>query len=162
MRRLLPHPTLVVVLLLVWGLLWDSFSFGVMLLGLVVALAIAHWMSAFWPDRPRIRRWGVLLRFSPLVLWDILVANVIVAKLILGPNRKLRPAFLVIPLEISDPYAVVALANIITLTPGTVSAKLSDDRRTLFVHALDAEDPAAEAAKIKQRYEVPLKEIFEC
>jgi multicomponent K+:H+ antiporter subunit E len=48
------------------------------------------------------------------------------------------------------------------LTPGTVSAKLSEDRRTLLVHTLDVDDEAALVAEIKQRYETPLKEIFEC
>jgi multicomponent K+:H+ antiporter subunit E len=162
MSRWLPHPILVVSLVLVWALLWNSFAPGVLLLGLVLALAITWWTQSFWPDRPSFHRPAVLLRFIPLVLWDIVIANLTVARLILGPTRKLRPAFLAIPVDLQDPYAAVALASIITLTPGTVSSKFSQDRRTLYVHALDVEDAEEEVRKIKQRYEAPLKEIFEC
>ena len=55
---------------------------------------------------------------------------------------------------------ITALASLITLTPGTVSAELSDDRRYLLIHALDLQDPEALIDEIKSRYEAPLKEIF--
>jgi multicomponent K+:H+ antiporter subunit E len=58
--------------------------------------------------------------------------------------------------------AISLLANIICLTPGTVSARLSEDQRFLLVHALDCEDPQALIATIKTRFEAPLKEMFEC
>jgi multicomponent K+:H+ antiporter subunit E len=97
-----------------------------------------------------------------VLLWDIVVANLVVARLILGPTRNLRPAFIRLPLDLCSEFAIVVLANTISLTPGTVSADLSLDRRTLLIHALDVEDEAKTIAHIKYRYERPLKEIFEC
>lgn len=161
-KRLLPHPALAGTLLVAWLLLMDSAAPGVILLGLMLALVISRWSAEFWPEQVSFRRPGLLLRFVPLVLWDILVANIVVAKLILGANRKLRPAFLVIPVDLESSHAITTFASIITLTPGTVSSELSEDRRTLYVHALDSADPQADIAGIKQRYEQPLKEIFEC
>jgi multicomponent K+:H+ antiporter subunit E len=161
MTRWLPHPILVVTMILVWALLLDSFAFGVLLLGAVLSILIAAWTSAFWPDRPRPRRPMAVLRFVAVVLWDIIIANLAVARLVLSPQNRLNPRFLEIPLDIKDPYAIVTLTSVITLTPGTVSSELSADRRTLYVHALDATDPAAAVRQIKQRYEAPLKEIFE-
>jgi multicomponent K+:H+ antiporter subunit E len=161
MTRWLPHPILVVVMILVWALLLDSFAFGVVLLGAALSMLIAAWTSAFWPDRPRLQRPVTLLRFVAVILWDIIIANIAVARLVLGPQNRLNPRFLEIPLDVADPYALVTLASVITLTPGTVSSELSADRRTLYVHALDATDPAAAVRQIKQRYEAPLKEIFE-
>jgi multicomponent K+:H+ antiporter subunit E len=99
--------------------------------------------------------------FTLLVLWDIVVANVVVARLVLGPPGRLRPAFIEIPLELEQPLPIALLASIITMTPGTVSSDLSDDRRRLLVHVLDAPDPPALVAQIKSRYERALKEIFE-
>jgi multicomponent K+:H+ antiporter subunit E len=95
------------------------------------------------------------------VLWDILLANVTVARLILGPQRRLQPALVELPLDLDDKFALTILANTISLTPGTVSASLSADRRTLLVHALNVHDEAALIAEIKTRYEAPLMEIFE-
>jgi multicomponent K+:H+ antiporter subunit E len=74
----------------------------------------------------------------------------------------LRPAWIVIPLDIVDHYAIVTLGSMITLTPGTVTSKVAADRRKLLVHVVDTADPAAEVRRIKERYEKPLKEIFEC
>lgn len=161
MTRWLPHPVFVISMTVVWALLLDDFSFGVILLGAILSLLISAWTSAFWPDRPRMHRPGLVLRFIALVLWDILVANIAVAKLVLGPKSRLHPRFLEIPLDIKDPYAIVALTSVITLTPGTVSSALSADRRTLYVHALSSTDPTEDIRQIKQRYEAPLKEIFE-
>ncbi len=103
-----------------------------------------------------------LVRFVLVVHWDIITANVVVARLILGSPRKLRPAFVELPLELTDDFAITLLASTISLTPGTVSADVSEDRRTLLIHALDMDDEAELVAQIKQRYERPLKEIFEC
>ena len=66
-----------------------------------------------------------------------------------------------VPLTLKTDLAISLLANTISLTPGTVSAWLSADKRTLIVHALDTGDADALIAEIKQRYEAPLKKIFE-
>jgi multicomponent K+:H+ antiporter subunit E len=73
----------------------------------------------------------------------------------------LQPAFIEVPLDLTSELAISLLANTICLTPGTVSARLSPDQRTLLVHALDAPDPDAVRDLIKTRYEAPLKEVFE-
>lgn len=163
MRRLLPHPILSAFLLVVWLLLVNSVSGGALVMGLIVAITIPPFTARFWTERPRFVRPAVLLRLMPVVLWDIVVANLAVARIVLTrTNRSLQPAFVEIPLDLQDPYGVTALASIITLTPGTVSVQLSADRRTLHVHALDCPDPAALVAGIKQRYEAPLQELMEC
>jgi len=163
MQRLLPHPILSAFLLVVWLLLVNSVSGGALVMGLLVALAIPPFTARFWTEQPRFVRPRILLRLLPVVLWDIVVANMAVAKIVLTrANRKLQPAFVEIPLDLRDPYGVTALASIITLTPGTVSVQLSADRRTLHVHALDCPDADALVAGIKRRYEAPLKELLEC
>jgi multicomponent K+:H+ antiporter subunit E len=66
------------------------------------------------------------------------------------------------PLDLREDFSITLLASTVSLTPGTVSADVSADRGTLLIHALDVADEAALIAQIKQRYEAPLKEIFEC
>jgi len=85
-----------------------------------------------------------------------------VAWLILRGPAQLRPAFVVVPLDIRNPFALSLLANATCLTPGTVSARLSADHRSLLVHALDMDSPEAVITSIKTRFEAPLMEIFEC
>ena len=83
------------------------------------------------------------------------------AWLILHSPARLRPAFVPVPLALQSNLAISVLANAICLTPGTVSSRLSLDRRHLLVHALDVDDPDKLVATIKRRYEAPLLEIFE-
>lgn len=160
MRRLLPSPPLSVALLLVWLLLNGTLAPGQVLLGALLALALPRLTVRLRPERLRVRRPLRAARLLVVVLVDIVLANIEVARRILGPESVLRPRFVWLPLDIRDPYGIAALAGIITLTPGTLSSDLSADRRYLLVHAFNCDDPAALAASIKQRYERPLMEIF--
>ena len=160
MRRLLPSPLLSVALLVVWLLLNDTLAPGQWLLGALLALALPLLTDRLRSERARMRRPLQAVRLLMVVLVDIVLANIEVARRILGPESVLRPGFVWLPLDIRDPYGIAALAGIITLTPGTVSSDLSAVRRYLLVHAFNCDDPAALVASIKQRYERPLMEIF--
>ena len=161
-RRWLPHPLLSLCLLLVWLLLVNDFSLGHWLLGALLGWLIPLLSQVFWITPPRIHKPLKLLPFFLRVLGDIVIANLQVAKLILGPSARLRPAFVEIPVLLEDELALTMLASIISLTPGTVSADLSDDRKTLLVHSLDVADAATLVHEIKTRYEAPLLEVFAC
>lgn len=161
-RRWLPHPLLSLTLFAVWLLLVNSVSPGSVLFALVLAVLVPSFSNTFWPDHPRIRRPLLLVLYGLNLVWDIVVANLHVARLILGPAARLRPAFVRMPIELRDEFAITLLASTVSLTPGTVSADISADRRSLLIHALDLDDADALIAQIKRRYETPLKEIFEC
>jgi multicomponent K+:H+ antiporter subunit E len=97
-----------------------------------------------------------------VVLADIVMANVIVARIVLfKPNAERRPNWITVPLDLKTPEAITMLAGTITMTPGTLSADVSDEGHALLVHCLDAPDPDAVRDEIKQRYERRLMEIFE-
>ena len=160
--RLLPQPLTSAALFTFWLLAYNEITVGLVVLGAALAVAIPLVTDPFWPEYPRRMRYAPLLRLLGVVLLDIVIANLRVARLILGPRARLRPAFFVVPVALRDPYPVTLLASIISLTPGTVSANLSGDRRTLLVHGLDVGDPAEAAATIKERYEAPVREAFGC
>ncbi|EXS68857.1 Na+/H+ antiporter subunit E [Sphingobium sp. Ant17] len=161
MKRLLPHPGLTLLLVIMWMLVLNSLSVGGFLLGLFFAIVVPLFTAPFWPDRPQMRLGLPLLGYAFLVLWDIVVANFQVAWLILfRRNRDFRSCWLSIPLELRSAEAITLLAGTISLTPGTVSTDISTDGRHLLVHALDTGDPAGEINRIKVRYERRLLEIF--
>ena len=160
MSRLLPHPGLSVLLVVMWMVMVNDLTFGTLFLGLVFGVLVPLFTAPWWPGRPKVR-FLPALAYLGLVLWDIVVANFEVAAIILfKPNRDLRPAWLAVPLDLTSPEAITVFAGTISLTPGTVSADVSACGRFLLVHALHAPDPAAEVAKVKARYEARLKEIF--
>lgn len=161
MNRLLPHPVLSLMLLAIWLLLVNRISVGHLLLGTVLGWAIPLYTARFWPDDVRVRRPMVLLRLLGVVLFDILVANIAVARLVLGSPARIQPAFVEMPLSLHSEVGISLLASTVSLTPGTVSAYLSADRTRLLIHSLHATDPDAVIATIRQRYEAPLKEVLE-
>lgn len=159
--RLLPAPGLSLVLWVSWLMLNESVSAGHLLLGAALALVVPRFTERYRPDKPALRGALTACRLALVVMADIVKSNLVVARQVLGPESRVRPAFVWVPLDIRDPHGIVALAAIITLTPGTLSSDLSEDRRHLLVHALHVEDAEALVADIKQRYESPLREIFE-
>jgi len=160
MQRWLPHPLLTLTLILLWLFLVNEIGPGHLLLGTALGILIPYLTAGFWPNRPRLRRPLLLGAYLARVLSDILLANVEVARLVLGPMQRLSPAFIEVPLDLRDEFAITLLANTVSLTPGSVSADISADRRTLLVHVLDAPDPDALVGEIKARYEAPLREIL--
>lgn len=161
-RRWFPHPALSVFMLLLWLLLANSLSAGQLVLGAILAWLIPWFTQGFWPEALRIRKPWVLVKFLGVVLWDIVIANLILAVRILGPMGKLQPAFMRVPLDIEQEFTITLFASTISLTPGTVSADLNMEEKYLLVHALHVTDIDAAIAEMKQRYEAPLKEVFEC
>lgn len=160
-RWLLPHPFLTLLLTVVWTLLQNNVSAGMVVFGLILGIIIPLGTAAWWPDRPRAFRLMRMIPYMLLVMWDILIANIQVAWIVLTrPNSKLRPAWVIVPLDLRQPEAITVLAGTITLTPGTVSADLSDGGHSLLVHTLDTDDPDAVRDQIKDRYERRLKGIF--
>lgn len=160
--RLFPHPLLSIALILVWFGLVNKVTLGNFILGAALGLIVPMITAPYWPNRPRLRRPFVLIRYILVVLWDIIVANVQVAWWILfKPNDQFRSRWITVPLELTSPEAITVLAGTITMTPGTVSALLSADARAILVHCLHTDDPEDEVQSIKRRYEAPLKEVFE-
>ncbi len=159
-RLSFPQPWLSLVLFTIWQFLSDGISGGSLVLGLVLAWAIPQLTQAFWPEPPTFTKPWRLPAYLLRVLWDIVIASVEVARLILSP-RKPRPMFVCYPLELEQPLAISLLASTISLTPGTVSVDVSDDNKILLIHALDAESSEEVINAIRTRYEKPLQEMFE-
>ncbi|WP_170458471.1 Na+/H+ antiporter subunit E [Ruegeria arenilitoris] len=162
LRRIFPHPHLSFLLTLVWVLLANAPSLNSLVFGLLLGIIIPFITQPYWPDRPVLRNWPMVVEYMIVVLWDIVVANVTVARIILFKRDADRQSnWISIPLELRTPEAITVLAGTITMTPGTVSCDLSAQGHCLLVHCLDAPDPGAVRDQIKQRYERRLKEIFE-
>ena len=162
LRRVFPHPHLTILLTFVWVLLANKPSLNALVFGLILGIIIPFITQPYWPDRPKLRNWPMVVEYMLVVLWDIVLANIAVARIILFKrNADRHPNWVCIPLELRTPEAITVLAGTITMTPGTVSCDLSAQGHNLLVHCLDAPDPDAVRDEIKRRYERRLKEIFE-
>lgn len=159
-RGILPSIPLSLAIFVFGIMMADRISPGQITLAAIMALLVPQVSRRLEREFARIKSLRPLPRLVVTVLYDIVRANIHTARLVLGPERKLKPGWVWVPLDFKNIHGVTALASVITLTPGTVSAELSDDRQYLLVHALDLPDPESLIKEIKTRYEAPLKEIF--
>ncbi len=171
--RWLPTPYRSMLLFVVWLLLNQSLEAVHLFFGALLALLIPLLTLRFRDPQPLIERPLLALRYILRVFADIITANAQVAVLILGSKGRLRPAFVRVPLDLQHELPITILASTVSMTPGTVSAEIYPSaellepgqpmpQRWLLIHVLHMEDEAGLIAEIKQRYEAPLKEIFQC
>jgi multicomponent K+:H+ antiporter subunit E len=153
---------LIATLLILWLLLNNTLELSEVLLGMGVAVATVITFRDFRPVKPTLRHPLTLARLVVHVVLDIVQSNLAVARLILGfaGPRTARSAFVQIPLKLRDPHGLAVLATIVTSTPGTVWAGLAENG-TLTLHVLNVQDESALVRFIQDRYEKPLREIFE-
>lgn len=162
LRRLFPHPLLSLLLFVTWMLLVNQLKLGSAVLALFLAIVIPLATAAYWEDRPRVKDIPAFAAYCLLVMWDIIIANIQVARIILfSRNKDIKSAWIPVPIELKTPEAITMLAGTITMTPGTVTADMSACGRVLLIHSLHAPDPDAIRDDIKARYEARLKRIFE-
>lgn len=162
LARALPQPTITLAIIGLWMVLAPSPSLGNLLLAVILGVSIPWITQSFWPDRPHLARPLTGIALFVRVVGDIILANWEVARLVVGPLDRLKPAFIDVPVEIDNPFVATLLASIVSLTPGTVSVDIDRAASILNVHALNVADEAELIATIKRRYEAPLKEVFGC
>jgi multicomponent K+:H+ antiporter subunit E len=155
----LDYPVLSAVLALSWLLLQHSLAVVHILSAIGLGLLIPRLLARFLPKQPAIR-YTAALRLFCIVLYDIVLSNIQVAKIVLGRVDQAKPAWIEVPLTVHNPLAIHLFASIITTTPGTVSAVVDEEGRCIWVHALNCDNPLTAAQDMKNRYEQPLRLIF--
>ena len=159
--RWLSHPILSLLLGVSWLALSHSLAPVHLLSALLIALIVPRLIHPFLGPAASIH-WGAALRLVWVVLKDIVMSNITVARLVLGPMKAMSPAWMAVPLASDHPMVNALFASIITTTPGTVSCVVDESRREILVHALNCDDAQAMIDDMKTRYEAPLLHIFGC
>ncbi|MFZ1480092.1 MAG: Na+/H+ antiporter subunit E [Paracoccaceae bacterium] len=160
-RSLFPHPGLSGFLVAFWLVLADSWTFGSLILALILGTAIPFFTAPWWPGKPRLQRPLSLIAYLGIVVYDVVISSYQVARIVLFmPPDRIRSAFIPVPTSLTSPEAVALLAGTITMTPGTLTADISADGRTLLIHSLHAPHPDEIRDGILTRYEARLKRIY--
>lgn len=150
-------------LALIWTAISGSFSLANLVLGAIIGLI------AMWVIRERVSHPGLSKRLLKIVslallfLYELLMSSIRVAILVLSPrlDRRLQPGIIAFPLTAKSDEEITLLANLITLTPGTLSVDVSEDRKFIYVHAIAVPDREALIADIANGFERKIIEVFE-
>ncbi|MCB9137469.1 MAG: monovalent cation/H+ antiporter subunit E [Caldilineaceae bacterium] len=148
-----------VALAALWLVLMQSLNLADALIGFIIGLIIISILEPGYGSRG-----GRIPIFILYVLWEVILSSLMVAGYILRRNTDVRQGIVAVPLDVTEPVEIATLASIITLTPGTLTIEIGEDkeedgRRVLFVHALNMDDPEALAAKIKNGFEKQILQI---
>lgn len=149
-----------VLLAFVWTLLTGDISYSNLLLGFLLGYGILHLQQALRGRAGYFRKSRQLASFVVYFLWAMMRSSFRVAHDVLTPTFYARPGIVAIPLDAKTDLEITSLANAITLTPGTWTLDLSEDRQTLYIHALFADDPDAVRREIKDGMERRLLELL--
>ena len=149
------------LLAIAWAAVSGSASPHNLLLGFVLgAMALAVVRGSF-PRRSDIRvRPVAALSLALLFLKELALSAWTVAVTVLSPRMDIKPGIFAFPLTVDRDFEITLLANLITLTPGTLSVDVGDDGRTLYVHALDCSNPQAARKAIAEGFESKIMEAF--
>jgi len=153
---------LTLVLAVVWATITGTFTLLNLLLGAAVGFA-AVLLLRFYLAPPRaLRQMRRVLSLLGLFLYELLVSALRVAAIVLRPDMRqmLRPAIVAVPLDVKSDAEITLLANLITLTPGTLTTVVSPDKSKLFVHVITLESREALIADIKNGFERKVMEVF--
>jgi multicomponent Na+:H+ antiporter subunit E len=147
-------------LTLVWMAVSGSFSFANLLLGVLLGAAALFIVREEMPRAvARVRLWPALV-LGVVFVREVILSAWKVAKLVLSRRMDLKPGIFAYPLTVERDFQIAMLANLVTLTPGTLSVDVSQDRRLLFVHAIDSSDPETTCAEIRTVFEERIERAF--
>lgn len=154
-------PGTFVFLVFAWIAVTGEVSVANLLEGAVLAGLLVLLLRVPVRRRLRLEKLPKALGLLGYFLKEILVSNAAVARILLSPFSSLTPGIVAVPLDLKSDAGITVLANLVTLTPGTLSLDVSPDRTTLYVHAIHVEDPDAFRREVKEGFERRVKEVFE-
>lgn len=148
-------------LAIVWAALTGSFEPVNLLFGFGLGYLVLFAITGKGKSKRYFKQYWLIIQLAALFLYDIVRANFRMATIILSPRMKLRPAVVAVPLILKSEAATILLANLVTLTPGTLSLDISTDRQTIFIHTVYLDDPERFRKQLVHGYEKRLKELIE-
>ena len=149
-----------VLLALAWSAITGSFSFHNFSFGFVLAIFALSLIREQVGSVGYFSRARRVISLLLLFIYELVLSAWKVAVMVLSPRMDLKPGIFAYPLRVDRDFEITILANLITLTPGTLSVDVSDDRRILYVHAIDASDPDATRRDIAEGFERKIMEAF--
>ncbi|MFJ6210075.1 Na+/H+ antiporter subunit E [Lysinibacillus sp. NPDC092081] len=148
-----------VVLAFVWMFLSSNYTATGFIIGFILGIVLLIIMRRFFTARLYVYRIWAIIKLTLLFLKELVLANIQVLQVVLKPKLDMQPAFFAYPTVLTEEWEITLLSSLITLTPGTVVVHVSDDARTLYVHAIDISDVDEAITAIRDSFEKAILEV---
>ena len=149
------------LLALGWCALFGKFDFSHLLVGFLVGFVALTVVSPMVGKTFYFSRVVMIARLLVYFVWQLVMSSIQVAWDVITPVQKSRPAIVAIPLDIEEPRQIAVLANLISLTPGSLSLDVIPDQKTLYVHGMFVDDPDEMRRRIKSGFERKVRDAMQ-
>jgi multicomponent Na+:H+ antiporter subunit E len=149
-----------ITLAFIWAVLSGAITSANLLIGFIIGYLILGAMHLEGDKANYFRKVGQVVTFLLLFFREMIVSSLRVAYDVITPTYYMKPGIIGIPLDAKTDAEITLLANVITLTPGTLSLDISEDRSTLYIHAMFVDDPDALRREIKEGLEKKLLQVM--
>lgn len=148
------------LLALIWMFLTGSLTADTLVEGFVIGYLVLWLAGPLYGPTTYFRKFRQVVGFILFFLGELVIATLRVARVVIAPEINVRPAIIAVPLDVESSIEITLLANLITLTPGTLTLDVSTDRKVMYVHAMHVEDVEQFRAEIKQGFERRVRALF--
>ncbi|PIC56638.1 MULTISPECIES: Na+/H+ antiporter subunit E [unclassified Sporosarcina] len=144
----------------VWMFMSSSLTPSTFIIGYLIGLLMIIMTRRYFSGRLYIWRIWSAVKLTAIFLKELILSNISVLLLVIKPDLStMQPMFFAMPTELEKDWEITLLSSLITLTPGTVVVHVSDDQRTLYIHAIDVDDVDEAIDSIKNTFEKAIMEV---
>ena len=147
------------LLAFIWMFLSSNYTATGFTVGYLLGIIVIVIMRRFFKTRLYLSRVWAIVKLIVLFMKELILANVQVLQLVLSPKLNVKPAFFAMETKLTEDWEIVLLSSLITLTPGTVVVHVSDDSKTLYIHAIDMDDVDEARDAIRNSFEKAILEV---
>lgn len=147
------------IVAVVWTFISGSFTAEKFIIGWLIGAILLYLMRRFLSERFYFARIWAMIKLILLFLKELVLSNISVMKLVIQPKLSVSPSIFAYPTELKSDWEITLLSILITLTPGTLVLDVSEDQKTLFIHALHADEVDEAVESIRQTFEKAIMEV---
>ncbi|MCA0970000.1 Na+/H+ antiporter subunit E [Halobacillus litoralis] len=148
-----------IIIAIMWMFLSESYEFSTFFVGYLLGIGLLFILQRFIPDSFYMKRVWKFLKLILLFVRELVLSNIDIVKLVYKPKLDIQPGIFTLPIDVRSNFEITLLANLITLTPGTLSIEVSDDHTKIYIHAMDIPDVEKSIADIKETFEKAIMEV---
>ncbi|GGC92362.1 Na(+)/H(+) antiporter subunit E [Thalassobacillus devorans] len=148
-----------IVIALMWMFLSESYTFTTFLVGYIIGIILLYVLRRFIPDAFYLNRVLKVIKLLLLFNKELILSNIDIVKLVYKPKLDVQPGIFALPTELKSNWEITMLANLISLTPGTLSIAVSEDYSKIYIHAMDIPDVVKSINDIKESFEKAIMEV---
>lgn len=143
----------------IWMLLSSSMTAQTFIIGYLIGVLIIFIMRRYFKERFYLGWVWAAVKLILIFLRELVLSNITVLRIVLNPRMDIKPGIFAFPTDLQKDWEITLLSSLITLTPGTLVVHVSDDQRTLYIHAIDVDSVTDEIDSIKDSFEKAIKEV---